>query len=42
MECKSKWDLAYNELLFQLESDVMNKNTNTYNGILNIRLRKRK
>lgn len=39
---KRKWDLAYNELLTQLLHDVMNPNVNTYNGIINVRLRKRK
>lgn len=41
MQCKNKWDLAYNELLLQLKNKVMDKTTNTYNGIINVRLRKR-
>lgn len=38
----TKWDLMYRELMLQLEFDVMDKYTNTYNGIINVRLRKRK
>jgi hypothetical protein len=42
MECKSKWDLAYNELLLQLSNKVLDKHTNSYNGIIHVRLNKRK
>jgi hypothetical protein len=38
--CYSKHDLAYQELRMQLAKDVMNPYVNTYNGILNVRLRK--
>jgi hypothetical protein len=41
MECKNKWDLAYNELIKQLEARVLDKNTNSYNGIIHVRLNKR-
>jgi len=40
--CNTKWDLAYEELKLQMKYDVMNPKTNTYNGILSVRLRKRK
>jgi hypothetical protein len=42
MQCKNKWDLAYNELILQLENKVLEKDTNSYNGIVHIRLNKRK
>lgn len=38
--CKSKWELTYMELKYQLEYDVLNPKVNSYNGIINIRLRK--
>lgn len=38
----TKWDLMYYELIEQLKHDVMNNTTNTFNGIINVRLRKRK
>jgi len=37
----TKWDMSYNELRLQLLHDVMNPETFTYNGIINVRLRKR-
>jgi len=37
----TKWDLMYQELLYQLKHDVMNDPL-AYNGIINVRLRKRK
>lgn len=40
--CTSKHDLAYEELKEQLRLDIMNPKTNTYNGIINVRLRRRK
>lgn len=40
--CTSKHDLAYEELKEQLRRDVMSPQTNTYNGIINVRLRKRR
>lgn len=39
--CKSKYDLAMEELLEQLRRDVLNDPL-SYNGIINIRLKKRK
>lgn len=39
--CKTKFDCAYNELLRQIESDVL-IDPNSYNEIINVRLRKRK
>ena len=39
--CFSKHELAYEELKEQLRLDIMNPATNTYNGIINVRLRRR-
>jgi hypothetical protein len=36
--CKSKWMLKYLELKTQIIFDVMNPKTNSYNGIINVRL----
>ena len=38
--CDSKFDLAYSELLTQINYNVMNPHTLTYNGIINVRLRR--
>jgi hypothetical protein len=38
--CTSKWFLNYYELKYQLFFDVINPMSNSYNGILNVRLRK--
>jgi hypothetical protein len=35
---KSQWMLKYRELVWQLKYDVMNPKTNSYNGIINVRL----
>jgi len=35
---KSQWMLKYKELTWQLHYDVMNPKTNSYNGIINVRL----
>lgn len=37
---RGKWDLTYNELITQLEFGVMNLGVLTYNGIINVRLRR--
>jgi len=39
--CGSKYDMTFEELKLQLKYKVMNKKTNTYNGIINVRLRRR-
>lgn len=39
--CNSKFDLSYDELIYQLECDVLN-DKKSYNEIINVRLRKRK
>ena len=39
--CFTKWDCAYDELIFQLESNVL-FDEKAFNEIINVRLRKRK
>lgn len=39
--CKDKWDCAYYELIEQLEREVLFRE-DSYNGIVQVRLRKRK
>lgn len=36
----SKYLMSYTELQHQLRADIMNPKTNTYNGIINVRLRR--
>jgi hypothetical protein len=40
--CQSKFQMSYLELLEQLKYNVMDCKVNTYNGIINVRLRKPK
>jgi hypothetical protein len=39
--CKNKWELAYEEIKLQIEKEVI-KNSDYYNGILNVRIAKPK
>lgn len=39
--CRTKWDMSYVELLEQLRNDVL-YNKDSFNGIINVRLRRRK
>lgn len=39
--CKNKWELAYEEIKLQIEKEVI-KNSEYYNGILNVRIAKPK
>ena len=39
--CKDKWECAYYELVNQINADVL-RDVNSYNGIINVRLGKRK
>lgn len=38
--CKTKWDMSYNELLEQISRNVL-FDSKSYNGIINVRLRRR-
>jgi hypothetical protein len=41
MFCKSKWELAYEEIKLQIQNEVI-KNSEYYNGIINVRIGKPK